>query len=167
MPDLLVPLYKLPDAAPRILALRARGIVIRRAYPFDLSRTRRFIIRHFSEAWADEAEAAFARQPITCFLAIRDHKIIGFACVEATARGFFGPTGVDPDCRRNGAGSALLIASLQSLRELGYAYGIIGSAGPVDFYVKSVGAIPILDSAPGIYVDLLASDGGEQAADAR
>ena len=161
MPDLLVPLYKLPPAAPKVDALREQGIVVRRAYPFDLSRTRRFIVRHFSESWADEAEAGFARLPITSWLAIRERRVIGFACVEATAKGFFGPTGVDPAERGKGIGAALLLASLHDLRQQGYAYGIIGSAGPVDFYVKSVGAIPIPDSTPGIYVDLLAPDGGE------
>ena len=161
MPDLLVPLYRLPPAQPRIDALRAAGVVIRRAYPFDLSRARRFITRHFSEGWADEAEAAFARLPITCYLAVHDKRVVGFACVEATARGFFGPTGVDPAFRGRGVGAALLVAALHGLREQGYAYGIIGAAGPADFYVKTVGAIPIPDSTPGIYVDMLGPDGEE------
>lgn len=164
MPDLLVSLYKLPPAAPRLDALRQNaGVVIRRAYPFELSRTRRFVARHFSESWADEAEAAFARQPITCWIAVREKKIVGFACAESTARAFFGPTGVDPAFRNKGIGHSLLLAALHGLRDLGYAYGIIGAAGPVDFYVKSVGAIPILDSQPGIYVDLLGPDGEEGA----
>lgn len=161
MPDLLVPLYKLPPADPKLDALREQGVVIRRAYPFDLSRVRRFIIRHFSEGWADEAQAGFARQPITTWIAIRDRRVIGFASVEATAKAFFGPTGVAPAERGKGIGASLLIASLHDLRNQGYAYGIIGSAGPVDFYVKSVGAIPIPDSKPGIYVDLLGPDGEE------
>jgi GNAT superfamily N-acetyltransferase len=161
MPDLLVPLYKLPPVEDKIAALRDAGIIVRRAYPFDLSRTRRFITRHFSESWADEAEAAFARLPITCFIAIVDKKVVGFACVEATAKAFFGPTGVDPALRGKGIGNALLLASLHALRAEGYAYGIIGAAGPVDFYVKTVGAIPIPDSSPGIYTNLLGPDGEE------
>jgi GNAT superfamily N-acetyltransferase len=162
MPDLLVPLYKLPPAAPRLDALREEhGVVVRRAYPFELSRTRRFIARHFSEGWADEAEAAFARLPITCWVAVKEKRVVGFACVESTARAFFGPTGVDPAERQKGTGAALLLASLHGLREMGYAYGIIGAAGPVDFYVNAVNAVPIPDSAPGIYVDLLAPDGEE------
>jgi GNAT superfamily N-acetyltransferase len=162
MPDLLVPLYKLPPVADRIEKLRTDdGIIIRRAFPFDLSRTRRFIGKHFSEGWADETEAAFARLPITCWLAIHEKRIIGFACVEATARGMFGPTGVDETYRGKGVGAALLIAALQGLREMGYAYGVIGGAGPVAFYEKCVGAIVIPDSTPGIYVDMLAKDGEE------
>jgi GNAT superfamily N-acetyltransferase len=158
MSDLLVPLYRLPSADDKIAALRESGVVIRRAYPFELSRVRRFITRHFSEGWADEAEAAFARMPITCWIAVQDKRTVGFACVESTATAFFGPTGVDPAQRGRGIGAALLIASLHGLREQGYAYGIIGSAGPVAFYEKSVGAIVIPDSSPGIYVDMLAAD---------
>jgi GNAT superfamily N-acetyltransferase len=159
MPDLLVPLYKLPPVAEQIDALRADGVIIRRAYPFDLSKTRRFITKHFSEGWADETEAAFARQPITCWIAIQEKRIIGFACVEATAKAFFGPTGVAEAQRKKGIGAALLLAALHGLREMGYAYGIIGAAGPVDFYAKAVGAIPIPDSSPGIYLDMLGPDG--------
>jgi hypothetical protein len=39
------------------------------------------------------------------------------------------------------------------MRNAGYAYGIIGGAGPVDFYTKSVGATVIPNSVPGIYAD--------------
>ncbi len=161
MPDLLVPLYRLPSIDDKIAALRSEGIVIRRAYPFELSRVRRFIVKHFSEGWADEAEAAFARMPITCWIAVEDKKTIGFACVESTAKAFFGPTGVDPAKRGKGIGGALLIASLHGLRSEGYAYAIIGSAGPVAFYENAVGATVIPDSSPGIYVDMLARDGDE------
>ena len=113
-----------------------------------LSRTRRFIIAHFSEGWADEAQAGFARSPITTFLAVHEKRIVGFASVDATAKGFFGPTGVDPAHRNKGIGAALLLAALHDLKNQGYGYGIIGSAGPVDFYVKAVNAIVIPDSSP-------------------
>ena len=36
-----------------------------------------------------------------------------------------------------------------------HAYAIIGSAGPVDFYARTLGATPIADSWPGIYRDRL------------
>jgi hypothetical protein len=57
--------------------------------------------------------------------------------------------------RGRGIGKALLFASLWGLRELGYVYGIIGGAGPVEFYEKAVGAIVIPDSEPGIYANPL------------
>lgn len=77
--------------------------------------------------------------------------MIGFACYNATAKGFFGPTGVSPEARGLGAGKALLIAALHAMREDGYGYGIIGAAGPTEFYAKTVGATEIPDSVPGIY----------------
>lgn len=162
MPDLLVPLYKLPPLASVLETVEQAGVVVRRAHPFDLSRTRRFIAREFTESWADEAEAAFARQPVTCYLAIHDKRIVGFSCADATAKGFFGPTGVDPAFRGKGIGNALLLIALHGLRESGYGYGIIGAAGPVEFYQKAVNAIVIPDSWPGVYSHLLAKDGEER-----
>ena len=32
-----------------------------------------------------------------CFIATENGKLIGFACYDATAKGFFGPIGIDPD----------------------------------------------------------------------
>ena len=81
--------------------------------------------------------------------------MIGFAGYECTRKAFFGPTGVEQTERRRGIGRALLLASLWGLRELGYVYGIIGGAGPVEFYREAVNAIVIPDSQPGIYIDLL------------
>ena len=72
--------------------------------------------------------------------------MIGFAACECTRKAFFGPTGVAEDERGRGVGKALLVASLWGLRKLGYVYGIIGRAGPVEFYREAVGAIAIPDS---------------------
>jgi GNAT superfamily N-acetyltransferase len=158
MPDLLVPLYRLP-ARPDEKALRDQGIVLRRANSFELSRVQQFIQHGFSQSWADECAVAFSRQPVSCYLILKEGQICGFAAYEATRRGFFGPTGVAPDERGQGLGTALLLAALWGLADMGYAYGIIGGAGPVDFYRKTVGAIEIPDSAPhtypGVYADLL------------
>jgi GNAT superfamily N-acetyltransferase len=84
-----------------------------------------------------------------------DRQLIGFAAYECTRRGFFGPMGVLDSAQHKGAGKALLFAALEALREMGYVYAIIGAAGPVRFYQKTVGAIVIPDSEPGIYTDLL------------
>lgn len=153
MSDLLVALYKLPPTpAP------AEGFTVRRAYPFELSRVRRFIEKHFAEGWADEVEVAFARQPISVWIAIHEKKIVGFAATDSTAKGMFGPTGVDEAFRGKGLGAVLLLAALHGLRESGYAYGVIGGAGPVAFYEKCCGAVVIEGSTPGIYVDMLDKD---------
>lgn len=155
MPDLLVPLYKLPPFTTTLAALAEDGILVRRANSFELTPVSDFIVQHFSRQWADENAAAFSRQPITSFIAMEEGRIVGFATYESTRRAFFGPTGVAISHRSRGIGTGLLLASLNGLYELGYAYGIIGSAGPVDFYVKTVNAIVIPDSTPGIYANLL------------
>jgi predicted N-acetyltransferase YhbS len=84
-----------------------------------------------------------------------EKEIVGFAAYECTRRNFFGPTGVIENAQNRGVGKALLLACLWGLQELGYVYGIIGHAGPVAFYEKTVGAAVIPDSDPGIYTDLL------------
>ena len=63
--------------------------------------------------------------------------------INVTALSFFGPTGVSEKARGRGIGLQLLIQSLLEMKHMGYAYAIIGSAGPVDFYKKAVGAIEI------------------------
>ncbi len=152
MPDMLCSLVRLPEIRPEVDRLRAEGITIRRANPWDLTPTRDFVLKHFTRGWADETEVAFFQQPITCFLALREKEILGFADYECTRKNYFGPTGVDPAERGKGLGKVLFIASLYGLRDLGYTYAIIGDAGPVDFYRKLVGAIPIeLGNGKGIY----------------
>lgn len=150
MPDMLVKLYSLPPFPPQD-RLKAMGVEIRRALPPDKHAVVEWVREKFSNAWASECDVAFSRQPVCCFLAVKDRGIVGFACVESTCRGFFGPTGVDEAWRGHGIGAHLLFASLAALRDIGYAYAVIGGAGPVEFYRKTVGAIPIEGSEPGIY----------------
>jgi GNAT superfamily N-acetyltransferase len=119
---------------------------------------RQFSLDNFSAAGADEVEAAFSYQPITCFIATYEKRIVGFAAYECTRRNYFGPTGVHPDFRGKGIGKALLLASLRAMLELGYAYAIIGGVGPTEFYSSCAGAILIPDSTPGVYTDMLARE---------
>jgi hypothetical protein len=48
-----------------------------------------------------------------------------------------------------------LIYTLYGLKDAGYGYGVIGSPGPVDFYVKALGATEIPGSVPGVYNGML------------
>lgn len=155
MPDMIVPLYRLPARIPSRIQAGDDLVVIRHANTFEFTKVTDFIRAHFGQGWADEAGAAFARQPVSCFIALLDGIIVGFAAYESTRRGFFGPTGVDEVHRGKGIGRALLIASMWGLSDLGYGYGIIGGAGPVDFYHNAVNAIVIPDSIPGVYTDLI------------
>ena len=149
MPDLLVNLLNLPEFE------KPESFIVRRAQPFELTAVRTFVTDNFSENWADEISVGFARQPVSVYVATIDREIVGFSAYECTRRAFFGPTGVVDSARGKGIGKALLLASLWGLREMGYVYGIIGAAGPVHFYQKTVGAIIIPGSEPGIYVDAL------------
>ena len=155
MPDLLVNLLKLPPLDSLLLEVERAGVVIRRAQPFEITRIRTFVEKNFSQAWADEISVGFASKPVSVYLAVTDGSIVGFGAYECTRRAFFGPMGVVKSVERRGVGKALLMACLWGLREAGYVYGIIGRAGPIDFYQKAVNAIVIPDSDPGIYADRL------------
>ena len=155
MPDMLVQLLKLAPADPIISKLQRAGVIARRANAHEISRVQEFVAKNFAQAWADEILVGFARQPISVFIAIRDGEIIGFGAYECTRRSFFGPTGVLEEERGQGIGRALLLACLWGLREMGYAYAIIGGAGPVEFYKRECGATVIPDSVPGVYHDPL------------
>ena len=101
------------------------------------------------------ATAALYRSPVSCYAAVdADKQVLGFACYDATAKDFFGPTGVMESQRGKGIGAALLIACMQAMAAEGYAYAVIGGAGPVAFYEKVVGATVIPDSVPGPYRDM-------------
>jgi len=152
---MLVRLYDLPDTADLYSKIHDQGITLRRARAFEKHTVAAFAREHFSEKWASEVEVATTRQPISCWIATRNMEILGFSCYETTQRGFFGPTGVIESARGTGLGKALLFKSLESLREMGYAYGIIGGVGPRDFYEKNCGAIEIPGSDPGVYADIL------------
>lgn len=152
MPDMLCSLVRLPEIRPDIDRLHAEGITIRRANSWDFTRTREFVLKHFTTGWADETNVAFSHMPVTCFLALKGDEILGFADYECTRKNYFGPTGVDPEARGKGIGKVLFLACLYGLRDLGYTYAVIGDAGPVDFYRKIAGAIPIeLGNQRGIY----------------
>jgi GNAT superfamily N-acetyltransferase len=153
--DMLVRLYDLPDSTDLYARVATRGVTLRRARAFETHTLTRFAREHFSEKWASEIQVALTRQPVACFIATRDKRVLGFSCYDVTARGFFGPTGVVEDARGLGLGKALLMKALEALREMGHAYAIIGGVGPREFYAQACGAIEIPGSDPGIYGDLL------------
>jgi GNAT superfamily N-acetyltransferase len=171
MADLLVRLYDLPPLAPALDALAAQRTTVRRAQAAERHLVTAFAAAHGSRGWASECEAAFARLPLACFVAVEDpaspaptepppaaggydtrpRELVGFACYEATCRDFFGPQAVRPDRRGRGLGRALLLAALHAMRDEGYAYAIIGWASEPEFYRRVAGAVPIAGSEPGMY----------------
>ena len=168
MPDMLVKLYDLPEDA-QTACPRDESVQIRRAMAPDKFRVVEWVKEHSGLSAAGECDVCFARPAVSCFIATRGKKILGYACYDATAPDFFGPTRVLDEEQGGGIGRALLLSSLvfygwgepRFLRSLaakraeGYAYAVIGGVGPQEFYKKCVGAMLIPDSVPGIYRDFL------------
>lgn len=155
MPDMLVNLLKLAPVESLVNELRGAGVIVRRAMPHEMTPVREFVLQNFEAGWADEIAVGYANKPVSVYIAIRDGRIVGFGAYECTRRSFFGPTGVAESERGRGVGKAILLACLWGLREMGYAYAIIGAAGPTEFYERAVGATVIPESVPGIYADPL------------
>lgn len=153
--DLLVKLYDVePDHALR-QALGAEGINVRRALAPELDTVRLWVTYRFNGRWASEAQVAMTRDPASCLIAVRQGRMLGFACYDAVALGMFGPIGVDASMRAKGIGRALLLETLLAMRARGYAYAVVGGAGPQDFYIRTVGAVPVEGSERSVYGDLL------------
>ena len=159
MTDLLVKLYDLKDDWTFLGEQEALGISIRKPIGPEKHRIVEWVRAQFSDAWSSEIDMALANRPITCFIAIQQEQMIGFACYDATALGFFGPTGVAEACRGKGTGKALLLACMLDMKLTGYGYAVIGAVGPAAFYEKVVGAIEIPDSTPSIWKNWLHADG--------
>jgi ribosomal protein S18 acetylase RimI-like enzyme len=107
--------------------------------------------RHFPLTWLSEIQRALHNSPCSCYIAQQDSSLLGFACYDATALGFFGPLGVIESVRGIGIGSALTKACLLDMSLKGYGYAIVGMAGEPEFYRRVADAIEIPESDPGIY----------------
>ena len=151
--DMLVKLYELKDDPALMEKLESEGVLIKRAMTPNLTKITAWVKEVFGQGWADECAAGILNNG--CWIAVKDKEIVGFACFDATLPDFFGPTGVAEAMRGRGIGKALLLRCLISMKEKGYAYAIIGSAGPMDFYKKAVGATPIEGSIPGAYANMV------------
>lgn len=151
--DLLVNLYNLPNDDDPTKEMAKKGVYIRRALAPDKTEILDFIKNEFSQGWADEAEKAIFNYPSSCYIAVMDNKVVGFACYDSTALGYYGPLGVAKSARKLGIGSALTAKCLLAMREKGYGYIII-NAGPVEYYIKQLNAIVIGDHK-GVYSNLI------------
>ncbi|MBW8829924.1 MAG: GNAT family N-acetyltransferase [Burkholderiales bacterium] len=130
-------------------------IVLRKPRGSEHTLLERWVEDCIAPIWLSEVRAALTNRPVTLFIALRDTDILGFACYDATARGFIGPIGVVESARNQGIGSALLLACLQDMRSAGYGYAIAGHVGAPDFFRRVAGAIEIPDSTPGFYAGML------------
>lgn len=157
MTDLLVKLYDLPPAPEG--GVVPSEIEVRRARAPEREPVLDFAERTFGAGWRGECAVAFGGHPLTCFLAAEGDEIVGFACYDATFRGFFGPVGVAEPARGKGIGTALTLACLHAMRESGYAYAVIGATKMAGYYRKLVGAEEIPNSWPGAYAALVKTKG--------
>jgi hypothetical protein len=155
MADMLVKLYDLGWDSGFIPEQAALGICIRKPIGPEKHVIIDWVRDHFSAGWASEADAALSREPGGCFIAVKADQLIGFACYDATALGFFGPIGIHENFRTKRTGSALLRACMLDMKLKGYGYAIIGQAGAIPFFEKTVGAVEIKDSSPGVYGSML------------
>ena len=151
MGDMLVKLYELELDWSFVSEQALLGITVRKPIGPEKHLLVDWVREQFSDAWASETDCAMSNSPSSCFVAIQDEELIGFGCYDATALGFFGPVGVLEACRGRGTGEALLLACLLDMKLKGYGYAVIGAVGPAEFYRKTVGAVEIPDSAPGLW----------------
>ncbi len=141
--DMLVNLARLPEIN------GPEGVRIARALPPDREMILSWVEKTFGAGWRGECATALSAMPANCFVAQKDGAVVGFSCYDATAKGYFGPIGVDQSLRGLGVGRALLVAALKAMLDAGYGYAAIGwcdEAAP--FYAHTVGAVPIPGSDP-------------------
>jgi GNAT superfamily N-acetyltransferase len=166
MTDMLVKLYALPEVTSLLETLSQKGLEIRRPHPSEKHILAEWVRQHFQESWAVGCEVALEHRPVSCYIAVEksqihvqsedlydlpDEVLVGFACYDVASKGMFGAMGVKEDYRRQGIGTALLLACLHAMKEEGYAYAVIGWMASIDFYGRAADAIVIPDSEPGIF----------------
>ncbi len=167
MTDMLVKLYALPEVIPLLDLLNQKGLEIRRPHASEKHVLSEWVHQHFPDSsWAIGCEVALENRPLSCYIAVEksqahvssknpydlpDEVLVGFACYDVASKGMFGPLGVHEDYRKQGIGSALLLACLHAMKAEGYAYAVIGWVASEDFYANAVGATAIPDSEPGIF----------------
>ena len=149
--DMLIKLY--PPAT--FQAAEVAGAAVRKPIGPEHAAVTRWVATRFGSGWASEVQVALTNRPVTCWIASRDTSLLGFACFDATARGFFGPIGIDAAVRGQGIGAALLRACLLDMRSFGYGYAIAGGVGAPGFFQRVAGAVEIADSSPGLYAGRL------------
>jgi GNAT superfamily N-acetyltransferase len=155
MADMLVKLYNFQADTALLAQQETAGITIRKPLASEKHLITAWVQQHFSAGWVSEVEIAITQRPPTCWIAVQSGQLLGFACYDAAALGYFGPMGIAPDHRGQGLGKALLHTTLRDMYGRGYGYAVIGFVGPVEFYTKTAGAILIPDSTPGLWETVL------------
>ncbi|WP_421378925.1 GNAT family N-acetyltransferase [Bacillus salacetis] len=126
------------------------GVTIKRAAAGDEQRLVDFAAEHFGEGWTKTLKNGFHQEEIPIFLAWKSEKLIGFSSYDIylNQKGIYGPMGVIKEERKNRLGSILLHEALSDMKRKGYAYIVLGEAGPIEYYEKECGAMLIPFSSP-------------------
>jgi len=154
MPDMLVKLYEKNNIDTENLRLDNVEIQVKRAMALDKELILSFVESNFYDigpGWVGECELSLTRLPVSCFIAEYQASVIGFACYDTSAKGFFGPMGVSENFRKQGIGKMLMVNVFRAMAYEGYGYAIIPWVSSASYYRKAVGAMEIMDSDPGIY----------------
>lgn len=153
-PDLLLKLYEIRDDPEIMERIEKQGIRIKRVMPMNITAVYNFIRDRFALSWADECLPAMLNGD--CYVAVRDHELLGFIAVDVPSKDFLGPIGVIPSERHKGIAKALDLTGMKALRAKGYQYAISGMVHPSGRRLDEeiVKLIPIPDSA-GSYCNML------------
>ena len=166
MADMLVKLYDLPELAPVLTKQALNGVQIRRAHPDEKHIIAQWVGAHINPHWSIGCEVALEQRPPTCYIAFEKDSsfvptndpydlpaeiLLGFVVYDVVAKGVLGPIGVREDRRDAQIGTALLLTGLHAMAVDRYAYAVIGWAGPVEWYARTVGATLIENSEPGVF----------------
>ncbi len=160
MTDMLVNLYMERDVQDKSI-FENEYVSIKRALAIDKEEICKFVKENFTEicpGWVDECASTLYRQPTSCFIAVKEKKIVGFACYDSTAKGTVGPMGVSSEFRKKGIAKSLLNNCLEAMTMEGYSYAIIGWVSSTEFYEKACGAMALPENFPGIYSRMIKHD---------
>ncbi|WP_017185111.1 GNAT family N-acetyltransferase [Alkalibacillus haloalkaliphilus] len=105
-----------------------------------------FVRNEFSQEWSNTIEQGLSMNQKSIYVAYDDFgQLIGFAAYDVFKgkKGYIGPIGVTSSNRTSGVGYALLHYCLRDMKEIGYAYAVIGGAGPIEFFEKACRAVVI------------------------
>jgi len=138
--DLLINLYQKEEFYSNDILIKDKDVVVKRLLSPNADDLIEFVESNFSKKWASEIKAAVYKSNPTCFVAVKNSEIIGFSCYDATAKSYFGPTGVSQTYRKNNIGQVLFLKTLDALKHDGYGYAIVGgvSRQVESFYSKYV-----------------------------
>jgi GNAT superfamily N-acetyltransferase len=137
--DMLIQLYP----AEALSVPSVPGIVVRKPIGPEHGAIQHWVASRFGPGWASEVQVALANRPVSLWLATTEGSLLGFACFDAIARGFFGSIGVDQAVRGRGVGAALLRACLLDMRTFGYGYAVAGAVGAAGFFERVASAVEI------------------------